>query len=183
LILNYTKNIFVKLRKYFSGKLILTQIIGGIGAFSLRSLAAYYFQDRLITAIVLSLIGSFLGYIIAYIFGYWLLFRKDYQKSGRSMIKDVAWLQLVEQIPNMLTIVLTGFMQGFLVQYSGVGMVVSANLASWFGPQKIINLLTLIASNMFKKGFIDKTWGASLGKLAVFKRNKNITIPDADLIE
>ena len=148
-----------KLKKYFSGKLAVVQISGGVGAFALRSAGVYLAEGQPTWAMVLaSVSGSFAGYLGVYALGYALAFRKDYKTSGRSMLRDMAQLQLVEQTPNILTVAISGGFQGILMQFSGMPPVIAANLGSWFGPQKIVNLAAMLAGNSLKKAWVDGTW-------------------------
>ena len=152
----------LKVRKYLSGRLFLVQLLGGVGAFILRSLAAYMLRDYLLLSIISSLIGSFTGYIGVYIVGYWWFFRKNYRLTGRLMKKDIFGLQLVEQLPNVGTVLAAGLTHGVLVWTTGISSVLAANLASWFGPQKIINILAMILSNTLKRGWVDGSWKPSV---------------------
>ena len=153
-----------KLKKYFSGKLLIVQISAGVGAFALRSVAAYSTSslDTWITVTVTQ-VGSFTGYIASYFLGYWYVFRKDYSKLDRSMGRDVLKLQLVEQAPNVWTVISSAATQAALMENTDVGSdeftaVFSANIASWFGPHKILNLAAMLASNSLKKAWVDHTW-------------------------
>ena len=148
-----------KLKKYFSGKLAIVQIGGGVGAFALRSAGVYFAEGLPTWAMVLaSVCGSFAGYLGVYALGYWLAFRKDYKASRRSMLRDMAQLQLVEQTPNILTVAFSGVTQGIIMQFTSVSPVIAANLGSWFGPQKIVNLAAMLAGNSLKKAWVDGTW-------------------------
>jgi hypothetical protein len=148
-----------RLRKYFSGRLAVVQITAGVGAFVVRTGAAYLASDLSVAVMVaLALAGSFAGYIGAYAFGYWLVFRKDYKASGRSMPLDIARLQLVEQLPNVGTAVAAGLTQGVLIGGVDMEPVVAVNVASWFGPQKIVNFAAMLTSNSLKKAWVDGTW-------------------------
>ena len=155
-------NFKLKVKKYLSGRLFLVQLLSGIGAFILRSLAAYILRDYLLLSIICSMAASFIGYIGVYIVGYWWFFRKDYKLTGRLMKKDILGLQLVEQLPNVGTVLAAGLMHGALVWTTGMSSVIAANLASWFGPQKIINILAMIASNTLKRGCVDGSWKPSV---------------------
>jgi len=158
-----------KIKKYFSGKLAVVQVSGGVGAFALRSAGVYLAEGQPTWVMVLaSICGSFAGYIGVYVLGYALAFRKDYAASGRSMVRDMMRLQLVEQTPNILTVVFSGLTQGALMQVSGMPPVIAANLGSWFGPQKIVNLAAMLAGNSLKRAWVDGTWkpaAAALGLL------------------
>lgn len=122
-------------------------------------MAAYLSGDMAVWIIVLaSLVASFAGYIGAYTLGYWLAFRNDYNASGRVMTLDIIRLQLVEQVPNAGTIIASGLTQGALIEAGGVPPVLAANLGSWFGPQKIINLVAMATSNSLKRAWVDGSW-------------------------
>jgi hypothetical protein len=156
------QELWLRLKRYFSGKLFLIQLSAGIGAFALRSLGAFFFDSNTASSIIAGLIGSYTGYITIYAFGYWLRFRKDYRISGRSIKKDVLGLQLVEQVPNVTTLIITVAWQGLFIQATGLPVWVGVNLASWFGPQKIVNLCAGLFSNSLKKGWVDHSWLAPL---------------------
>lgn len=154
-----------KLKKYFSGKLVIVQFIGGIGAFSTRSAVAYALEDHAAVLIVTaSLLASFIGYVTIYYLGYWYIFRRDYAVSGRTMGWDVVRLQLVEQSPNIATVIPAALVQIAAIEAADVDPVITVNLGSWFGPQKIINFIAMVTSNSLKKGWVDHTWspGAAL---------------------
>jgi hypothetical protein len=154
-----------RVRKYFSGRLVLVQLGGGVGALIVRSTAAYLASDHtVLTVVVAATIGSFVGYISAYIVGYWLAFRKDYGASGRSMSSDIAKLQAVEQLPNVGTVIASAVTQGALISAADVPPLLAVNIGSWFGPQRIVNLAAMLAGNSLKRAWVDGTWkpGASL---------------------
>ncbi|MEE8469829.1 MAG: hypothetical protein V3S51_00690 [Dehalococcoidia bacterium] len=160
-----------KLRKYFSGKLLLVQIVSGIGAFAGRSTAAYLSHDLAVWTIVLaSILGSFAGYMGTYAVSYWLTFRGDYRTSGRFMILDIIRLQLVEQLPNVGTVVASGVTQGALISSAGMSPVLAANLTSWFGPHKIINLVAMATSNSLKRAWVDSSWKPLLEARSLVRR-------------
>ena len=153
-----------KLRNLFSGRLVIVQLSAGVGAFALRSLAAV-FTSHLDTWIIImaTMLGSFSGYIGSFVLGYWLAFRKDYAKMDRSMGQDITQLQLVEQAPNAWTVISSAISQAALLERTDLGSdefnaVFSSNMASWFGPHKILNLAAMLASNSLKKAWVDKTW-------------------------
>ena len=153
--------------KYFSGKLAVVQLTAGLGAFALRSAAAYATLDLESWVIVAAgMLGSFTGYIGAYTVGYWVVFRKDYRASGRSMLFDIFRLQLVEQLPNIWTVVGAGVTQGALIEGTDMPPVLAINIGSWFGPQKILNVAAMLTSNSLKRAWVDDTWKP----LAVLKR-------------
>ena len=104
------------------------------------------------------MIGSFVGYVAAYIIGYWVAFREDYRASGRSMPWDIIRLQLVEQLPNVGTVIAAGLTQGVLISSADVPPVLAVNIGSWFGPQKIVNVAAMLTSNSLKKAWVDDAW-------------------------
>jgi len=163
-VLEYARGVSLRrlkafLRRYFSGKLAIVQVIAGGGAFAGRSLAAYLTQDHATWNIVLaSQVGSFAGYIGIYALGYWFVFKRDYRNSSRSMKSDVLKLQAVEQTPNIGTVIASSLTQAALISGGGVSPIISANLASWFGPHKIVNLAAMATSNSLKKAWVDDTW-------------------------
>ncbi len=164
-----------KLKKYFSGRLVIIQITAGVGAFAGRSLAAYFThgQDTWVI-VVTSQIGSFGGYISTWVLGYWLAFRADYRVSGRSMPWDVFRLELVEQMPSIAMVVPSSLAQAALIESELMGTervsdVVSVNLGSWFGPHRIVNVVFMLTSNSLKKAWVDGTWSP----LALLRRMKN----------
>lgn len=138
---------------------MLVQLGAGVGAFAFRSAGVYLAHGQPTWAMVLaSLLGSYAGYIGTYVLGYWLAFRKDYRASGRSMVRDVVQLQLVEQCPNLLTLLVSGLTQGALMEVKGMPPAVAANLGSWFGPQKVINLAAMLVGNSLKRAWVDGSW-------------------------
>jgi len=146
-----------KVKKYFSGKLVIVQLIGGVGAFGARSAAAYALDDYgTVLLVVASLLASFLGYITVYYLGYWYVFRRDYATSGRTMGLDVIRLQLVEQFPNITTVIPAALIQIAAIEAGDVDPMISVNIGAWFGPQKIVNFI------------VDHTWspGATMRKVA-----------------
>lgn len=148
-----------RLRKYFSGRLALVQLGGGAGALIVRSTAAYLASDdTVLTIVVASTIGSFAGYISAYVVGYWLAFRKDYGASGRSMPSDIAKLQAVEQLPNVGTVIGAAVTQGALISAVDMPPLLAVNIGSWFGPHRIVNLAAMLAGNSLKKAWVDGSW-------------------------
>ena len=149
----------VKLKKYFSGKLVLVQITAGLGAVAGRTLAVYLTTNQpTYTIVICSMLASFGGYVCAYIVGYWLAFRADYMQSGRSMPWDIVRLQLVEQSPNLITLAVSGATQGILIEGTTMPPLLAVNLGSWFGPQKIVNLAAMFAANTLKRAWVDGTW-------------------------
>jgi len=162
--------LWLKLKKYFSGKLFVVQLSAGIGAFALRTLAALFFDSNTASSIIAGLIGSYTGYIITYAFGYWLRFRKDYRVSGRSIKKDILGLQSAEQLPNVTTLIITIAWQGLLIEATGVPAWVGVNLASWFGPQKFVNLGAMLFSNTVKRSWIDGSWRLPLRMRRILRR-------------
>jgi hypothetical protein len=148
-----------KLKKYFSGKLVLVQIGAGLGAVAGRSLAVYLTIDQPTYSIVIcSMLASFGGYVCAYIAGYWFAFKADYSESGRSMPWDIVRLQLVEQSPNLITLAVSGATQGVLIESADMSPILAVNLGSWFGPQKIVNLVAMFTANSLKRAWVDGTW-------------------------
>lgn len=148
-----------KLKKYFSGKLVLVQLGGGLGAVAGRSLAVYLTMDQPTYSIVIcSMLASFGGYVCAYIAGYWFAFKTDYRESGRSMPFDIVRLQLVEQSPNLITLAVSGVTQGVLIQGTDMPPMLAVNLGSWLGPQKIVNLAAMFTANTLKRAWVDGTW-------------------------
>jgi hypothetical protein len=148
-----------KLKKYFSGKLVLVQIGAGLGAVAGRSLVVFLTLGQpTYTIVICSMLASFGGYVCAYIAGYWFAFRMDYRASGRSMPWDIVRLQLVEQSPNVITVALSGATQGVLIEGVDISPYLAVNLGSWFGPQKIVNLVAMFAANTLKRAWVDGAW-------------------------
>ena len=161
----------LKLRTYFSGKLAMIQIAAGVAAFLGRTLAAYLTQDQSTWTIVgVSQFGGFMGYISIYVVGYLLAFRQDYIGSERSMALDILRLELVEQFPSLVGLVPAALTQAALIEAGGIDPIVSVNLGSWFGPQKIINLLAMVSSNSLKKSWVDHTWSPVVAGRTLFRR-------------
>ena len=154
--------LWIKLKTYFSGRLFIVQLCAGVGAFALRSLGAIIFDSNTVTIIIAGIIGSYTGYITTYAIGYWLRFRKDYSVSGRSMKRDILGLQSAEQVPNLISLIITIAWQGFVLEATDLPVWIGLNLASWFGPQKIVNLAAALLSNSLKRGWIDHSWLAPL---------------------
>ncbi len=161
-IKDFFNRLWLRLKRYFSGRLFVVQVCAGIGAFAFRSLGAIIFDTNNVTIIAAGLVGSYGGYIGTYAIGYWLRFRKDYRASGRSMKKDVFGLQSAEQVPNLISLIITIAWQGFILEQTNVTPWVGINLASWFGPQKFVNLAAALFSNSLKKGWVDRSWLAPL---------------------
>ena len=67
-------------------------------------------------------------------------------------------LELVEQLPNVITVVPAVIAQLALIEAGGIDPVVSVNLASWFGPHKVINFGFMFISNSLKKSWVDGSW-------------------------
>ena len=148
-----------KIWKYFSGRLAVVQLTAGLGAFALRSAAVFMTLGHESWIIVLAgMLGSFTGYISAYILGYWITFRKEYRTSGRSMLLDIFRLQLVEQLPNIWTVAGSGLTQGALIEGTDLPPVLAVNVGSWFGPQKILNVAAMLTSNSLKRAWVDGSW-------------------------
>jgi hypothetical protein len=151
--------IIEKLQKYLSGKLVIVQIGAGCGAFIGRSIAVLLLSDYATwNIVIIGIVGSTVGYIGIYAFGYWLAFRGDYKKSRRFMPFDIGRLQFVEQMPNLGTFIASGVTQGALIGGTGLHPVIAVNLGSWFGPHKIINFAAMLTSNSLKKAWVDGTW-------------------------
>lgn len=164
-----------RLKKYFSGKLAMIQITAGIGAFIGRTIAIIATDDQSAWIIAAaSITASTVGYISLYCLGYWWAFRNDYRESKRSMIRDVFGLQIIEQMPNLATLVVAVPAQAAIFAWFPVPDWIGANLASWFGPQKIVNLLAMVTSNSTKKAWIDGTWSPIAGIRAVYDKIINI---------
>lgn len=160
-----------KVKKYFSGRLALTQVVAGCGAFVGRSAAVYLCDGQAVWYIVLaSMLGSFTGYIATYVLGYWLAFRRDYKASGRSMFLDIFRLQLVEQLPNFGTVAASGLTQGALIGGTGLPPVLAVNLGSWFGLHKIVNFVAMAASNSLKRAWVDGSWSPLAGLKILVRR-------------
>ena len=165
-----------RLKRYFSGRLAIVQIVAGVGAFAGRSLIAYATRDMGTTVIVLSsMLGSYVGYVALWATGYWLFFRRDYRESGRHMPLDIIRLQFVEQMPNIGTFAASGLTQGALIGGAGMEPVLATNLASWFGPHKILNFIAMAATNTLKKGWIDGSWSPRSALRTSFRRAKGLS--------
>jgi hypothetical protein len=108
--------------------------------------------------VLAGMLGSFTGYLSAYVLGYWVTFRKDYSTSGRSMLFDIFRLQLVEQLPNIWTVAGSGLTQGALIEGTDMPPVLAVNIGSWFGPQKILNIAAMLTSNSLKRAWVDGSW-------------------------
>ena len=74
------------------------------------------------------------------------------------MALDITKLQLVEQLPNFGTVVVSGLTQGAPINSSGLPPVLAANLGNWFGPNKIVNFVAMITSNSLNKAWVDDSW-------------------------
>lgn len=154
---------YAKLKRYFSGKMAAVQIIGGVGAFAGRSLMIILLKNQPIWAIVLaSQAGSFVGYVGTYIVAYQIAFRRDYKTGQRSIMKDIFRLQLVEQVPNIFTLIPAALMQGALMWGTAMPTLVAANVASIFGIHKIVNLMAMAGSNSMKKAMVDGSWNPAV---------------------
>ena len=148
-----------KIWKYFSGRLAIVQLVAGLGAFALRSAAVFMTLGYESWIIVLAgILGSFTGYVSAYVLGYWITFRNEYRTSGRSMLFDIFRLQLVEQLPNIWTVAGSGLTQGALIEGTDLPPVLAVNVGSWFGPQKILNVAAMLTSNSLKRAWVDGSW-------------------------
>lgn len=145
-------------KNYFSGKTAVVQVIAGVAAFAGRSLASYFSTDLPNWENVLfSHIGSYLGYVGTYIPNYWCAFRKEYRGSDKSMLSNIVKLQGIEQTPNIINVISSASSQAGLMA-TGLNPVVAANLASWFGPHKILNLLAMAGANSVNKAMVYRTW-------------------------
>jgi hypothetical protein len=162
--------LWLKLKKYFSGKLFLVQLSAGVGAFALRTLAAISFRDSTIWSVVVGQVGSYTGYISVYILGYWLTFRKDYKLSGRSFKKDIFGLQVAEQLPNAGTLFFSSAWQVVLIETTGWPTWIGVNLGSWFGLHKIVNIATMLFSNSLKRSWVDGSWKPASRFQRILKR-------------
>jgi hypothetical protein len=153
--------LWLKLKKYFSGKIFVIQLFASLGAFVLRTIPAFIFHDSILWSVVVGQIGSYTGYTGVYAIGYWLTFRKDYRLSGRSMRKDLLGLQLAEQVPSISMAALSGVWQAMLISSTGVPTWVGVNIGSWFGPHKIVNLSASLFGSSLKRGWVDHSWEPS----------------------
>jgi hypothetical protein len=154
------KRTYHNLQKYFSSKTVLVQTAGGVGAFAGRSLAAYLSIDLPPWEnVLISSFGSFVGYVGIYAISYWYTFRNApiYKSSKRDMKTTILELQVVEQTPNIFNFLVSASGQ-FGLMSAGVNPIISANLASWFGPQKIINMLAMLSANSLNKAWVYETW-------------------------
>ncbi len=163
------------LKKFFSGRLVIVQLSAGVGAFLLRSTAAYSTGNMDTFIVMAAQSGSFGGYIGSYFLGYWLTFRRDYSILERSMTGDIVKLQLVEQSPNIWTVISSAATQTVLMETTSVGSdqfnaVFSANMASWVGFHKILNLAAMLTSNSLKKAWVDHTWKPLAGVTNLWHR-------------
>ena len=164
-------------KRYLSGKLVVVQFLGGCSAFAFRTTVAYFttYKFHLPTwDIVLSYtLASNLSYIATWSIGYIVAFRKDYHRVKRPMWPDVVRLQLIEQTPNLVTLVPSALFGLALINNAGISPMVSTNLASWFGPQKVLNLCAAIISNATKKAWVDKTWSPAAITRRILQRGKS----------
>ena len=149
---------WLKLKKYFSGKLFLVQLSAGVGAFALRTLAAISIEDNVLGSVAIGQVGSYMGYASVFVLGYWLVFRRDYRPSGRSVRKDILGLQVAEQLPNVATLILSSAWQVVLIDTTGWPVWIGVNLGSWFGLHKIVNVASMLFSNSMKRGCVDGSW-------------------------
>jgi len=183
------RSFLFRLKKYFSGRLFLVQFSAGVGAFALRTLAAVSLQEKgAWLSVAIGQVGSYTGYIGVYVLGYWLVFRKDYKLSGRSIKKDIFGLQVAEQLPNASTLLLSSAWQVILIETTGSTWA-GVNLGSWFGPHKIVNVFAMFFSNSIKRGWVDGAWLAPmwvrriLSKIGRFSRAIDDSKESPDSIE
>ena len=149
-------------KRYLSGKLIVVQFLGGCSAFIFRTTVAYFTTYKFHlsawdTALFYTIASNF-GYVATWFIGYFVAFRKDYHKLKRPIWPDMLRLQLIEQAPNLITLVPSALSGWALTSKVGISPLASTNITSWFGPQKILNLSAGIISNATKKAWVDKTW-------------------------
>jgi membrane protein YqaA with SNARE-associated domain len=149
-------------KRYLSGKLIVVQFLGGCSAFIFRTSVAYFttykFHLSVWDTAVFYTIASDFGYIATWFIGYFIAFRKDYYRLKRPIWPDMLRLQLIEQAPNLITLVPSALSGWALTSEAGISPLASTNITSWFGPQKILNLSAGFISQATKKAWVDKTW-------------------------
>jgi len=164
-------------KRYLSAKLVVVQFLGGCSAFAFRTAVAYFTTYKLHLSswdVVLSYtLASNLGYIATWCIGYFVAFRRDYHKLKRQIWPDMLRLQLIEQIPNLVTLVPSALSGWALTNKAGVSPMLSTNLASWFGPQKVLNLCAGIISNATKKAWVDKTWSPGAITRRILRQGKS----------
>jgi len=164
-------------KSYLSGKLVVVQFLGGCGAFIFRTAVAYFTTYKFHlsnwdSALFYTLASNF-GYIATWCIGYFIAFRKDYHRLKRPVWPDMLRLQLIEQAPNLITLVPSALSGWALTSKVGISSMVSTNVASWFGPQKILNLSAGIISNATKKAWVDKTWSPGAITRRILRRGKS----------
>ena len=164
-------------KRYLSGKLIVVQFLGGCGAFVLRTAIAYFTTYKFHlsnwdSALFYTLASNF-GYIATWGIGYFVAFREDYHKLKRPIWPDMLRLQLIEQAPNIITLVPSALSGWALTSKAGISSMVSTNIASWFGPQKILNLSAGFISQATKKAWVDKTWSPTAITRRILRRGKS----------
>ena len=163
-------------KRYLSAKLVAVQFLGGCSAFILRTVVAYFttykFHLSVWDTALFYTIASNFGYIATWFIGYFVAFRKDYHKLKRPLWPDMLRLQLIEQAPNLITLVPSALSGWALTSKVGISSMVSANIVSWFGPQKILNLSAGIISNVTKKAWVDKTWKPSAITRGILRRGR-----------
>ena len=167
------RGFWLRLKMYFSGKLFLVQLSAGVGAFALRTLAAYSLRESTLWSVAIGQVGSYTGYISVYILGYWLAFRKDYKSSGRSIKRDIFGLQVAEQLPNASTLLISSSWQVVLIEVTGWPTWIGVNLGSWFGLHKIVNLFAMLFSNTIKRSWVDGSWKPPSRMRRILKRIKH----------
>ena len=163
-------------KRYFSGKLIVVQFLGGCGAFILRTAVAYsttykFHLSNWDSALFYTLSSNF-GYITTWCIGYFVAFRNDYHRLKRPIWPDMLRLQLIEQAPNLITLVPSALSGWALTSKVGISPLASTNIASWFGPQKILNLSAGFISQATKKAWVDKTWKPSAIPRMILRRGR-----------
>jgi hypothetical protein len=164
-------------KRYLSGKLVAVQFLGGCSAFAFRTAVAYFTTYKFHLSnwdiVLFYTLASNLSYIATWCIGYIVAFRKDYHRLKRPIWPDVVRLQLIEQIPNLATLVPSTLFGMALINNAGLSPMVSTNLASWFGPQKVLNLCAAVISNATKKAWVDKTWSPSAITRGILRRGKS----------
>lgn len=164
-------------KRYLSGKLVVVQFLGGCSAFIFRTTVAYFTTYKFHlsawdTALFYTIASNF-GYIATWFIGYFIAFRKDYYRLRRPIWPDMLRLQLIEQAPNLITLVPAALSGWALTSKVGISPLASSNITSWFGPQKILNLSAGVISNATKKAWVDKTWSPGAITRRIIWRGKS----------